>query len=404
MLKSQEPFMRPPQFVVFLVICVQVSLYCFMGLQIQRDSTWKTLDFISFYGAGRLMRQGEPGKIYDIDSQRKIQQEIVGEGYGEPLLFIHPPYWVPLLALISIDDYSDAYIFWIMVLLLFVMLCGKVIYNYLLYSGWDKVSVWLGTLGCLTFFPVFISILEGQDTVFTLLGLLLWAAALLRDRWALSGFGLALSTLSPITVGILAGPTLLARRRAGYWFILCTVSLLLYGLILVGVQGARDFFNLLALTSHGSFYGFHWVDMYNLLGSMVRAFPGLSGETARIIAWMFTFVSIALICLFWWQGRAQIRMEHLAVAVIIATIMSPHVYIHSLSYLIVAFLAMMRLLYDSDSKMLAVTFVPAVSLIFMLLMFFMPQFVFVFLNCLMIFMIFVFYFQLARTFRLQSEG
>ena len=355
---------RKPAFAeifVFLLLGIQIALYAFMWFRLLRDPSLKTMDFVSFYAVGRLIRAGEYGHIYDLESEAVVQRQVVGGDYDDPLIFNHPPYITPLQALIADDDYVRAYEYWSVIRFLVMVLCGELIRRHLIRSGWGKLHAWLGALGGMTFFPVFIGLLGGQDTVFTLIGLLIWMFALLKKEEISAGLGLALATLSPTIAGALALPLLASRRRTGWWFIAVSLGLAIYSLLLVGVQGLGDLLDLLRLSSQGRYYGFDWPGMYNFLGLLVRAFPKLNLETARLIAWAVVFISISGMCFYWWNRREQINGRHIGIAVTLATFTSPHLNLHGLSFLLLPALGLMVILWERGWKNSALCLLPMMS-------------------------------------------
>lgn len=368
---------RPQKFsfaeiLAFLLISGQVALYAFMWLRLLGDPSLKTMDFVSFYAVGRLIRDGEYRQIYDFESEAVIQRDLVGGSYDEPLVFNHPPHVTPLLALIATDNYVCAYIGWSGIRLLVLLTCGELIRRYLIHQGWVKFHAWIGALGCVTFFPIFISLLGGQDTVFTLIGLLVWMFALLKGKEMSAGLGLAFATLSPTIAGALALPLFASRRRAGLWFVAGSLGLAIYSLLLVGAQGLRDLIDLLRISSQGESYGFDWSGMYNLLGFLVRAFPSLSIETARTIAWGAAAISIFVMCILWWNKRSGINVRHIGIAVTLGALTSPHLNLHGLSYLLLPLAGIITILHDEGNKSLDLILVPGLSTILVITLFFMP--------------------------------
>lgn len=353
----------------FLLISGQIALYVFMWFQLLNDPSLKTMDFISLYATGRLIRAGDYKQIYNPEAEIVIQREVAGSTYDKPLIFNHPPHVTPILGLIASNDYVRAYIYWTMSGLLVLSACVDMIRRYLLRSGWDVTSAWLGAFGSMTFFPIFISLLGGQDTVYTLIGLLVWMFALLKRDEAFAGLGLAFAALSPTIAGALALPLLASRRRAGWWFIAGMLGLAVYGLALVGWQGVLDFLYLLRTSSEGVYYGINWSAMYNLLGLLARAFPNLSIEAIRLAAWIFATLSILSMCIFWWNKQDRLNIRHIGIAVVFGTFTAPHLHLHGLSFLLLPLLGMVTLLFERGNKKFALVLIPAVSTVLLVILF-----------------------------------
>ncbi|MBK8616897.1 MAG: hypothetical protein IPN96_07250 [Anaerolineales bacterium] len=62
---------------VILLISGQIALYVFMWFRLLGDSTLKTMDFVSFYGAGRLIRSGEYRQIYNLQAGANVQSQVL---------------------------------------------------------------------------------------------------------------------------------------------------------------------------------------------------------------------------------------------------------------------------------------------------------------------------------------
>ncbi len=360
------------EILVFLLISGQIALYSVMWFSLLKDPSLKTMDFIIFYGTGRLIRAGEYTQIYDLETETNIQREIVGSTYEDPLIFNHPPHLTPFLALIASDDFVRAYIYWAAAGLLVVLACMELIRRYLLHSGWNTRSAWLGALGSITFFPIFISLLDGQDVVYSLIGLLVWMFALLKRDELYAGLGLAFATLSPTIAGALGLPLLASRRRAGLWFVAGTLGLAVYSLLLVGANGIMDLLDLFRLSSQGRFYGFNWSVMYNLLGLLVRAFPGLNIETIKSIAWIAAALSIFSMCILWWNKRDHLDIKHIGIAVVLGTFTAPHLYLHGLSYLLLPLVGIITILHARGNKTIALVLIPLISSMLVVVLFLIP--------------------------------
>jgi len=112
--------------------------------------------------------------------------------------------------------------------------------------------------------------------------------------------------------------------------------------------------------------------MYNLLGFLVRTFPNLNIETSRLIAWGAIFISILILCVFWWNQGEQINIKHIGIAVILGTLTSPHLNLHGLSYLLLPLLSIITILYSGNNKALALILIPLISTVLLLILFFIP--------------------------------
>jgi hypothetical protein len=124
---------------------------------------------------------------------------------------------------------------------------------------------------------------------------------------------------------------------------------------------------LLRLSSQGGGYGLNQLQMYNLLGLLLRNAPGLNPGTARGIAWGAALLSVAGLCMLWWKMRQSLGIELIGIAVILGVFTSPHLHVHGLSYLLLPALGLMIILWERGRRFAALLFlnlqavVPAVS-------------------------------------------
>lgn len=326
-------------------------------------------DFISFYTAGRIVRLGQPQELFNLDIQRSIQKNLEGDYYfsGGSNLSQHPPYLAPLLALISIDDFKLAFTLWTFVRILIWIACGWIIFNLLRRNKFDSLSTFFASAGFLLFYPLFLSILAGQDTIFILLGLLLWQTGIIESNAVKTGLGLAWSTLSPTIAGPLGLALVSSRRKASVWFFLGCSSLFLFTLAFIRIGGIIDFINLMKISSTSSEFGLNPESMYNFLGFLLRTFPKFELTAARQTAWVAEIVSTLIIVLLWIRNRQVNSLFIVNISIVLAVFFSPHLHIHSTTFLLLpAINIMIRLRqknWTNGLTAVSLYFVPVISIL-----------------------------------------
>jgi hypothetical protein len=325
------------------------------------------VDFISFYTAGRIARAGTYRQLYDLTLHYAIQSPIIGPNFvpGGVIMSQHPPFLAPLLGLISVDDYRASYITWSVILACVLVPCGVIAARLLAANGIDRRSSMLAAISAVLFYPVFISLLKGQDTAFVLLGALVWMWALLARRERLAGAALALVLLKPQIALVLALPLLASRNRAAWWFCAASGLLGLYSLLLVGLSGLVDLLGLMRLSADGSGYGTNQPAMYNFLGLLIRGAPTLDVATLSVLKWTVYLLTISFLCWLWWGKRESLTIQHIGVAVTLSLFASPHLHLHDLSLLLLPVLGSMILLWRRGrrGRVAALALLPAGSLL-----------------------------------------
>ncbi len=301
-----------PRPLAYILIMTVIALYA---------ATWRTArsdraDFLAFYSSARLWQSGQ--NPYDRQAECRFQATI------RPDLCMpnpHPPVLLPLFALISSDDYQASFSRW-SVLLLFVLAgCVWVAYRF---SG-SLVSALFSVL----FYPIFISITQGNVSPFILLSVLLWIMLLKekRDIWA--GVALSLTVIKPQLALLLAVPMLFSNRKAFWGFCLGATALVLFSFALVGIEGFKSLVETLISMLSDKEVGTDPAKMFSVTGLLARA--GLS----RLLAWpVFIGAIIGLSVL--WQRRFNLHTQMFGIVVSLFAV--PHLFMHDVSLLAIPLL------------------------------------------------------------------
>jgi hypothetical protein len=297
---------RKPILIVFFLL--QIVLYTAAARTVQP----KESDFPAFYSAARIWASSQ--NPYDLQAQCSVQQPI----RGVPCLpFAHPPVLLPLISLVSNEDFTSSYYRWILVLVLVTALCILPLYR--LCAEW-KVSV-----QTILFFPIVVAITFGQDTPFILLGVLLWIWLLTSKREMLAGLVLSIAVLKPQIAILLAVPLLFSRPKAFAGFLLGAAVLGVYSFALVGVEGFRGALRIVEVMSQGRGYGVNPHVMQNATALLVRS--GLSA----VWSWPVFALGIIAISIYWKKNGTSLRQ--LSAGIIVALFTAPHLHFHDLSLL-----------------------------------------------------------------------
>ena len=157
-------------------------------------------DFVSLYTEGRIARSLAFGQLYDLASQQRVQIEVIGMPYSVPggvLPFMHPPFLIPLLAAVCDADYVASLARWSAILAATAIGCAYFAGRLCRDRGWERGQAFLVAASSAVFFPISLSIVRGQDSAFVLLGVMVWAWAMVQKRDRLAGIALALVMLRP---------------------------------------------------------------------------------------------------------------------------------------------------------------------------------------------------------------
>jgi hypothetical protein len=310
-----------------------VFIYAVLWMRMISNPEERTgADFIAFYSAGRIMLSGEHASVYDPGIQVNEEEKIL----GFPILptdlnpFVHPPFILPILAAIACLQYVWAFHAWaILLYILFGVSAILMLRVVPLFKG--RMTLFLGMI---LFYPAFVSILNGQDTSFLLLGASIWLYGLLGGDDRVAGLGLAMTTIRPHIALILALPFLFKRRKVWWWFLMGAAFLAVFSLMLVGIKGVENFLSILGISAGGAGYKINEQVMVNFLGLLRRLVPGISAENARLASWVVYACAIVSLCVIWRRSE-RIGEKQIGLAVMVALIAVPHLHYHDLAMLLI---------------------------------------------------------------------
>lgn len=331
-------------FVTIFILGIFVQLYWYGLLMTQTSGSvdfLKDIDFRILYTGGQIAREGDWNAVYDLERQLGTQRQMTGRPLelADVLPFNHPPVLLPLQWLVSLADYPSAYLLWGGLSALVSLLNAWLVWRLARHMDWPRLpALFLAAQSCL-FYPVFVSINKGQDTVFALIGLTVLLLGLQEGRERTSGLGLALLTLRPQLALPLAVPFLFRQRKTWWWFVGFAVALVVYSVLMVGLKGVTDFLHLLAVTSSGETVLIHHADMYNLKGLLLRLFPPLTIETASGISWAAFLLVLGFLCWLWARAE-RVEFHHISLAVTLSLFASPHLHYHDISFLLISTLGL----------------------------------------------------------------
>jgi hypothetical protein len=324
---------------VFIVagLAALVLIYSVLWLKMIASPSERTgSDFIVFITAGRIAQTNGAVYVYEPELQQVVQQAEVGFPLvpGQVLLYNHVPYLIPILTVLVSENYVASFIRWAVLLLALCAGGVGLLAGLLRRAGWGRAEVWVVAAGMLAFFPFFVSLMNGQDTAFTFLGLCLWLVGLLTGRDWMAGFGLALTTIRPHVTVLLAVPFLFKRQIVFGWFCVGALALGLVSLLSVGFVGMRGFLDLLLVSASGGWYGLKEQVMVNLVGLLWRIAPGLGAEIIHMTGWAVYGMALVGLCVLWARSR-EIDERSIGLAVTVSLFASPHLHYHDLTLLLV---------------------------------------------------------------------
>ena len=349
--------MAPPYYVRALALGIPALL---LGLQI---SGWIHFvpaiidghaDFRQLYTAGVMLRSGARANLYDYATQKEFEDRVVSPA-DIALPFDHLAYEAVLFLPFSLLPFHSAYVAFLCMNLGAAVVAFRMLRPRLqnLESVVDRFPVFL--FAC--YLPLAACLMQGQDSIFLLVLLMLAYSDLREERQfragVLTGLGLfKFQIVIPIAIVML-----LARRKkftAGF-----SVSALLMGtasLCITGISGMENYLGMLLKmsvklsSSDAQFrYGTSPLAMANLRGLLSGI---IRVDNSHLMIQVLTFVLSAAI-LVWTASKVSnvsSSSDALLVCIICAVFVSYHVLIHDLTVLILPIAVFLnRYLLSEDS-------------------------------------------------------
>ena len=331
---------RIPFYLVSLALLVMYGTWWARMIANAADNT--STDFISLYSVARIAQQQGLPMIYDVQAQQNAQQAVIGAplANGQVLLFIHPPSPVFLLVMVVNADYTGSFVRWVLVLLALYLLSAHLLTG-LLFPGGPVELRLAWTVSVLVFFPLFISLWQGQDTAILFLGCVLWCMGVLKKQDWLIALGLTLVAVRPHMGVALALPLWFTARRAWWLSVLCVGALVAVSMAVLNFQGVWGLLHLIRISSAGDWFGMRPEVMLNGLGLLLRVVGVPGPALVSLLGWVLYGVGLAGICWLWWRSRQGVE-SLVGLTLLMVVLTAPHLHLHDLTVLILPVLLIGR--------------------------------------------------------------
>jgi hypothetical protein len=192
-------------------------------------------DFTSFYGAGETVRQGRGDLLYDAGEQWRIQQEFAPRVRirRAALPYLRPPFEALIFVPFTLRPYSQAYVLWNS-----ISLCVAMAVPFLLRRQIPvlrQLSPWVLWLLPLAFSPVFLALLQGQDSILVLFFYTLAYLALRDASDFRAGCWLGLGLIKPhLVIPFVVILLLQGRKKVALGFLSVAVVLFFISVAVIG--------------------------------------------------------------------------------------------------------------------------------------------------------------------------
>jgi glycosyl transferase family 87 len=224
-----------------------VALACLIFLSVQLHPGVKEyvaqgrFDFILYYTAGQIVKEGQVRHLYDYELQREFELSLTGRPY--PMPFIHPPFESLLFVPLAFFTYEWAYRIWALVNFLLVGVSAYLLRGYLL----NVRRLSLRVVFILAWFiPIWVAILHGQDSILMLLFFALAFLSFKQNQDSKAGLWLGLAMMKfQLVLPFMAVFFVRRRWKLVVSFVLVALLLGVVSLGLVGWGGVQDWVHLI---------------------------------------------------------------------------------------------------------------------------------------------------------------
>jgi hypothetical protein len=293
-------------------------------------------DFFSFYAAARLYVVKGGSAVYNLSLQKQFELQVTGMAPDNfvVLPYFHPPYYTLLIAPLGALSYPQAYLAMAAFnVLLAIALVVLLVRSSLTMHGRAALVAAVMIAG---FFPLFVTMLQGQSDLVVLVPLAAAYAAWTRGRHGWAGIFSALALAKPQLLLLI--PVLFLARRA--WialagFIGVVAALGLVSVIGFGLNAVVNYFGAVGTWAIGGKLATSGELVYTdtafySLRNILDAVPvGGRGLGLVILVLLLAFVALSLS---WRPDKPRLDF---ALAVAASLVLSPHQNLHDLALLVI---------------------------------------------------------------------
>ena len=338
-----------------IYLTAMLFLHVFLAWHSWRGVRIGLPDFSIFYTAGQILHEGRGFELYNDIIQEDVQRSFspIGlEKRGSILPYNHPPFeaiiFVPFVRL----SYLGAYLAWLAVNLGLTFALLVVLRNNLAILGKAPLYLWL--LAGLGFFPIFIALLQGQDSILVLfcyaMGFVGFRRADRIARRSLDRVG-ALQIPSGASVCFSAGAS--APPEVSGWLFLCCRSPSAARVVrsrLERLVELSSFYVWAGENNQSYLWNSSVGNVANVRGIVASLCPSAEPRLRIFLILLCSAILLAGITYAWRKALltdAVCPELAFALGLVATVLLSYHIYVHDLSVLFLAALIVLEVLLSS---------------------------------------------------------
>ncbi len=335
---------KPAQRKLALYFSGMLVLHGYMWWRVRHAIRAGFPDFSIFYTAARILAAGKATQLYNDNLQESVQRSFAAavQKRGTILPFNHPPFEAVLFVPFAHLPYIAAYFVWLAFNV--VVLFGLLFFlrRHFAILGQAPYSLWC--VASLAFAPIFMALVQGQDSILLLLCYAMAFAALQRSADFRAGSWLGLGLFKFNLVLPFVFPLLLAgRKRLVLGFISMAAFLVAVSLAVAGWRGLVSYPNYVWFTERDLKYVWNMPhgNIANLRGMVRALFGALPPSLPNILLFFASASLLAAVTYIWrkaWRSKAPCPPLAFAMGLVATVLLSYHIYVHDLSVLFLAIL------------------------------------------------------------------
>lgn len=303
-------------------------------------------DFIGFYNFGRISQTKGVPAIYNIEEQKRVEEQVVGHPVT-PIFYTHMPFIAPLAAALVDENYVASFKRWATVLLFVNALNVYLLVNMLELRKFTRENLVILCVGAYLFDPTFSGLMNGQDTAILLLGAVIWASGLLSKKYILSGIGLSLTTVRPQIALFLAIPFFFRHQKVFWGFLMGSSILAAISFGLLRSEGSVRFVESLRYIESTVWHEQHALDMPTISGIIRRNFAIADPTPVKNLVW--ACYALGILGFSWmWHKNVAIEERHIGLLSTVCIFLLPYAHYHDLILLIIPIFCILRILQKDD--------------------------------------------------------
>jgi hypothetical protein len=313
---------------VLLNLGLGIGYLLLWGISIYQK-TYRQADFVGFYTAGAIIRDGFGPSLYNFGLQAQYQSNILPgiQFINGPLVYVNPPYAALPFAILSLLPLKTAYILWSFVQIGLLVWLLKLIKTMMV--SYETIELRLILSSVIAFPFLFVDLVQGAFSLFLLVCLTQIYLAIKQDRKIRTGVWMAGGLIKPQNM-LLLGVFLFGSRR---WKGILSAGLVGFGLFVLsgwffGWEIWPSYLKTLNLYSSAyNQFGVSPGAMYNLRGTLTLLMKGGNSTLINQICWIGLVCASLAIFLLWWSQQDEVKASielRLSITILLGLFFSPH--------------------------------------------------------------------------------